>query len=239
MNDDLHISERGLRHVMEFEGLRLRAYQDVAGVWTIGYGHTRTAHPGMVITQPEARSLLKLDIQDAEEAVKRLIKVPLSQNQFDALVSWTFNLGEGALAESTLRRRLNGGEYTAVPDEMQRWNKATNPETGRKEVVDGLVRRRKAEAAMWSEAPRPEEPKPKEADMAEVVKEGEATKKWYASKGVWGGIVAVVAAIAAGFGYQLGPEAQGDLVTALAAIGGAVGGVVAVAGRVVASKKIG
>lgn len=138
------ISDKGLEIIKHFEGLELDAYQDVANIWTIGYGHTGNVTPGMTITEEEAEALLRQDVRTAERAVARRVTVELSQDQFDALVSWTYNLGEGNLRSSTLLRKLNAGDYRAVPDEMKRWNKVNG------EVFDGLVRRRSSEATLWS-----------------------------------------------------------------------------------------
>jgi lysozyme len=134
--------------IQQFEGRRLEAYKCPADVWTIGYGHTSAAgkpevKPGMVITKQEANDILVRDLVRYEDAVNRLVKVPLTQNQFDALVSFTFNVGEGALAKSTLLKKLNAGDYDAVPAELMKWTKGGGKE------LPGLVRRRRAECAMW------------------------------------------------------------------------------------------
>jgi lysozyme len=101
----LDMSVNGYALTESFEGLRLAAYLDPAGIWTIGYGHTgRGISQGLVITEEQAVSLLKLDIDSAVSAVNHFVKVPLNQNQFDALVDFTFNLGAGALAHSSLLR---------------------------------------------------------------------------------------------------------------------------------------
>lgn len=128
---------------MQWEGLKLKAYRCSAGVWTIGYGHTRTAFPGMIIDRDEAEALLRDDLSDAERAVSRLITVPLNDNQFAVLVSFTFNLGFGNLEKSTLRRKLNAGEYEAVPTELMKWVNAGGKR------LQGLVNRRAAEAGLW------------------------------------------------------------------------------------------
>src|SRR5687767_5253585 len=112
----------GLALLKEFEGLRTYAYRDPVGVLTIGYGSTG-AHvkKGMIITTNEAEALLKKDLERFEKRVNDLVKVPLTQHQFDALVSWDFNTG--ALDKSTLLKRLNDGDYALIPDELRRWNK--------------------------------------------------------------------------------------------------------------------
>lgn len=130
------------------EGLRLNAYRDPVGVWTIGYGHAgKDVRAGQSITVYQALDLLKLDMDKAAAAVNRRVKVPLNQGQFDALVSFVFNLGEGRLAESTLLQKLNGGDYAAAANELLRWNKSTV--NGRKVALRGLTRRREAEKALF------------------------------------------------------------------------------------------
>ncbi|WP_442323775.1 lysozyme [Cernens ardua] len=136
-------SQRGLDLVENAEGLHLRAYQDGVGVWTIGYGHTRGVRPGMVITAADAQAYLRSDLNAAERAVNTLVTVDINQNQFDALVDFTFNLGAGALAGSTLLRRLNDGDYDGAADEFGLWVHA-----GRK-IELGLVKRRSAEKALF------------------------------------------------------------------------------------------
>lgn len=129
--------------IKEFEGLELKAYKCPAGVWTIGYGHTKKVSAGDVITEGEADILLALDVQDAESAVNAYVDVDINQNQFDALVSFVYNLGAGNFKSSTLLRKLNQGDYLGAANEFQRWNKAGG------KVLRGLVRRRKAEANLF------------------------------------------------------------------------------------------
>lgn len=133
--------------IKEYEGLRLHAYQDSAGVWTIGWGHTGDVQRGQSITIHQAEALLALDIGIAAAAVNRHVEAPLSQNMFDALVSFTFNLGERRLAESTLLKKLNLRDYAAAAAEFGKWVKATIK--GKKVTLPGLVRRRAAERAMF------------------------------------------------------------------------------------------
>ena len=138
------ISAEGLRLVKKHEGLRLQAYLPTPNdVWTIGYGHTKTAKKGMKITERGAEELLKGDIAWAEEAVRKRVKVPLNQNQFDALVSFVFNIGEGAFASSTLLRFLNEGKYQAAADQLPRWNRQKG------NVLPGLTNRRQQERALF------------------------------------------------------------------------------------------
>lgn len=138
------ISDEVLTFVKRWEGLRLDSYECQGGVWTIGYGHTRTARPRMRITETEADRLLRADIANFERAVSGMVRVPLTDNQFGALVSWAFNVGENAASRSTLIRKLNTGDYDAVPSELMRWNKADG------KVVNGLTNRRAAEAGLWA-----------------------------------------------------------------------------------------
>ena len=142
----MNISEDGLKLIKFFEGCKLDAYYCPSNVLTIGYGHTKTVHEGMTITQEEADNLLNLDIREFEKYVQSIVKVPLKQHPFDALVSWTFNLGPYNLMNSTLLKELNSSNYSKVPSEIKRWNKSNN------KVLDGLVKRREAEAKMfWNE----------------------------------------------------------------------------------------
>lgn len=128
---------------------RFPSYRDVGGVWTIGYGHTGPdVRQGMAIDETEAAALLIKDIATAEKAVNAAVAVPLAQHQFDALVSFTFNVGVGAFKGSTLLKKLNKGDYEAVPAQLARWNRATV--NGKKTVVPGLVNRRAAEAGLWA-----------------------------------------------------------------------------------------
>jgi lysozyme len=133
------ISAKGLSLIKRWEGCRYTAYQCPAKVWTIGYGHTKTCQPGMKITPAEAERLLRADLAGFESAVSKLVTVPLSQHQFDALVSFAFNVGTGALANSTLLSLLNRKNYLAAAEEFKRWTKAGNV------TLKGLVDRREEE----------------------------------------------------------------------------------------------
>lgn len=116
----MYISESGIRLIKHYEALRLKSYQDSVGVWTIGWGHT-PCQPNIIITQQVAEELLKTDLNRVCRAVQNLIRVPLTQGQFDALVSFTFNLGAGSLKGSTLRQRINRGDYTGASSEFKKW----------------------------------------------------------------------------------------------------------------------
>jgi lysozyme len=137
-------SDRGLEKTKEFEGLRLTAYQDSGGVWTIGYGHTGSAKPGMTITQEKADELLRLDVHWAVSCVNNAVTVPVNQNQFDALVDFTFNIGCGAFRNSTLLRRLNAKNYAEAAEEFTRWKFVKGVE------VAGLLRRREADKKLFT-----------------------------------------------------------------------------------------
>ncbi len=155
----MRISQKGIDLIIEFEGLRQKAYICPAGFWTIGVGHLLTGfekrsgmieingrlvdwEPGLSDAQVEA--LLRQDLEKFEISVREAVKVTLTQEQFDALVSFCFNVGPGNFRKSTLLRLLNRGDYTAVPGQLQLWVKA-----GRR-ALPGLIRRRAAEAKLWS-----------------------------------------------------------------------------------------
>lgn len=159
------LSAEALAHLRQWEGCVLYAYDDkdgsrprafirpgmaVHGTLTIGYGHTETVQPGMRITQAEADSLFQADCAPRIAALDAMLEVPVTDAQFGALLSWLFNVGEGAARSSSLIRRLNAGEYDAVPAELAKWNKQRNRTTGQLEVVTGLVNRRAAEAGLWA-----------------------------------------------------------------------------------------
>ena len=139
----MQTSANGVELIKPFEGCYLAAYLCPAGVWTIGYGHTLDVKEGDSIDQEAAEAFLIEDLEEFEDHVQRLVEVDLSQDQFDALVSWTFNLGYGNLAASTLLAKLNDGLYDEVPEQIRRWTRAGG------KVLSGLVRRRNAEALLW------------------------------------------------------------------------------------------
>ena len=144
----MQTSDKGIALIKQFEGCKLTAYQDSVGVWTIGYGWTQPVdgkpiRAGMTIKQETAERLLKTGLVSYESDVSRLVKVGLSQGQFDALVSFTYNLGARSLSTSTLLRKLNAGDYAGAADEFLRWNKAGG------KALNGLTRRREAERALF------------------------------------------------------------------------------------------
>lgn len=140
----MKIGSTGVDLIKHFESCKLTAYQDSVGIWTIGWGHTGSVKKGDIWTQGEADNILLNDLDKFEGYVNQYVKVPLTQNQFDALVSWTFNLGPGNLKSSTMLTKLNEKKYDEVLSQMKRWNKAGG------KVLRGLERRRNAEAAMFS-----------------------------------------------------------------------------------------
>ena len=139
----MQISKEGLALIKFFEGCELEAYKCPAGVWTIGYGHTKDVKEGDRINKDEANHLLEEEMIEYESYVNDMVEVPLQQNQFDALCSWVFNLGPKNLSESSLLRVLNDQKYDEVPQQIKRWNKANG------EVLNGLIRRREAEALLF------------------------------------------------------------------------------------------
>ncbi|WP_208440236.1 lysozyme [Bartonella raoultii] len=143
------ISQEGLALMKQWEGLRLNAYKDAIGVWTIGYGHTNSAgkpfvHKGMTLTEKQAEDLLRQDLRQFENAVEQAVHVSLTDEQFAALVSFCYNIGTTAFCNSTLLKKLNNSEYEAIPAELQKWTKAGGKR------LQGLVHRRAAEAGLWA-----------------------------------------------------------------------------------------
>lgn len=143
-------SDRGRKLIAKWEGLYLTAYQDSVGIWTIGYGSITnpaygiSVYRGLKIDKETATRWLEVELADKDVEIARLVKVPLTQNQFDALSSFTYNCGVGALQRSTLLRRLNAGEYTAVPGELAKYTHAGG------KYLRGLANRRRDEIKMWN-----------------------------------------------------------------------------------------
>ena len=141
---EFRLSEAGLALTRRFEGLRLQAYQDSAGVWTIGYGHTGPeVKPGQRISELEAEALLRADMTAAVKCANRAVEVEISQAQFDALADFCFNVGRGAFLQSSLLRYVNQENFQAVVVQFGNWVYAGGMR------VEGLARRRAAEAAMF------------------------------------------------------------------------------------------
>ena len=136
-------SKEGVSLLKKFEGCKLEAYLDAVDVPTIAYGRTKEVQMGDTCTQQQAEDWLEEELVEYEGYVEKAVTVPLEQNQFDALVSWTYNLGPSNLNKSTALKLLNMSEYDGVPAQLKRWNKAGG------KVLDGLVRRREAEALLF------------------------------------------------------------------------------------------
>jgi lysozyme len=138
-------SSTGLALTRSFEGLRLNSYQDCAGNWTIGYGHTGPeVHEGQRVSELEAEALLRADLSAAVACVRRAVSVEIDQDQFDALVDFCFNTGCGSFLKSSLLRYVNLGEFSSVVIQFGLWVHASG------EILPGLVRRRAAEATLFS-----------------------------------------------------------------------------------------
>lgn len=139
----MKIGQNGLNLIKASEGFRDHAYLDTGGVPTIGYGTTHGVHMGQVITESQAEEFLKRDVSGAEHTINTMVTVPLTQNQFDALVCFVYNIGDGQFKSSTLLRVLNQGHYDQVPTQLARWNK----DNGR--VLAGLTTRRANEGKLF------------------------------------------------------------------------------------------
>jgi lysozyme len=142
----MNISLTGIHFIKEFEGFSSVPYQDVAGIWTWGYGHAQKLGESIPdsISRQEAEALMHSDLEPACNGVSTCVKVPINDNQFSALVSFTYNCGVGALRSSTLLKKLNAGDIEGTENEFVKWNKAGG------NVVAGLTRRREAEARLFS-----------------------------------------------------------------------------------------
>ena len=145
----MKISEKGLNLIKEFEGLRLKPYKDAVGIPTIGYGNTyyedgrKVSLSDPAITEERATALLKMVVKRYEDAINRYVQVPITQNQFDALVSFAYNIGNENVRKSTLMKLLNRKQYTEAADQLLRWNKAGG------KTLKGLTRRRQAERVLF------------------------------------------------------------------------------------------
>ena len=139
----MKISDKGIAFIRDHEGCVLTAYQDGGGVWTIGIGHTRGVKAGQVITQSQADEFLADDISPVEACINKSVTVALNQNQFDALASFIFNVGENAFKNSTLLKKLNAGNYRAAADQFTRWVYDNNV------FVQGLYNRRTDEKVLF------------------------------------------------------------------------------------------
>jgi len=143
----MSINTKGLEILKRFEGCKLKAYKDIVGILTIGYGHTgKDVREGQTITQEEAEAILQKDLEKFVHGVKDLVKVPINENQLAALVVFAYNIGLNALSGSTLLKKLNAGDLQGASEQFIRWNKA-----GGKEVA-GLTNRRNAERDLFVSA---------------------------------------------------------------------------------------
>lgn len=142
----MNISTKGLALIKSFEGCELEAYPDPGTggePWTIGFGHTGSVYPGQTITAEEAEALLEADVEKFSQCVEEMLEVEVSQDQFDALVCFAYNVGCKALRGSTLLKLVNAGEFDAAAKQFLRWNKAGG------KVMAGLTRRRQAESDLF------------------------------------------------------------------------------------------
>ncbi len=194
---DRDINLAGLRLIKEFEGCKLSAYRDSAGVWTIGYGHTSqagppTVTPGLSITQADAEAILRQDLQVFEEAVMTAIKVALNDNEFAALTSLCFNIGASAFAGSTCLKRLNKGDRKGAAEALTWWNKAGGKRLG------GLVRRRAAEKALFLTPPSAVRTEIALGEASDLAREPQTTRQsWLGSRTIAGTATAATGALAA------------------------------------------
>ena len=136
-------SKNGINLIKTYEGCRLTAYKCPAGVWTIGYGHTAGVKQGDKITQLQADTLLAVDLQKFEYSVNKAVKKPITQNEFDALVSFAFNVGIGNFEKSTLLRLINMGQFELASKQFERWISAGG------KPLTGLKKRRLAEKTLF------------------------------------------------------------------------------------------
>lgn len=146
--DEMHVSPSGVDLICNFEGLRLKAYDDGVGVWTIGFGTTKypngiRVRKGDTCTLDQAKAYMQNDLKSFEQTVNNTVKVPLNQNQFDALVSLAYNIGSTAFKNSTLVKRLNEGNYNAAANQFNVWVNAGGKR------MQGLVNRRAAERTLF------------------------------------------------------------------------------------------
>lgn len=206
----MRTSKTGHTLIKSFEGChkrlpdgRIEAYLCPAGVWTIGWGTTKGIRPGMIITSAQADALFLEDLKKYEDAVNRLVKVDLTQNQFDALVSFVYNLGETAFAKSTLLKRLNAGQYAGVPEQFVRWNKARVK--GKLVPLRGLTRRRAAEAALFSA----NDTAGGDGDIQPSLVEAQRPKPKVKSRKFWGTLTAGFSAVASWTTSQVDGLSQG------------------------------
>ncbi len=200
---------RATEIIKQFEGLRLKAYRDSAGTWTIGYGHTGPGVlEGIFITEEQANRFLERDIAWATDTVRRAVHVSLTEEQRAALVSLTFNIGSGGFLTSTVLRRVNASDYEGAADAILMWNKITR--NGVKERDQGLVNRRERERMLFLRGTVPPAPV---AGTGGVVTGGEA-KPMSRSKTQWLGLGGVLTTVLTAWG-QLSRDAP-DIIAQIA-----------------------
>lgn len=167
-------NKEGLELLHSFEGCKLESYQDIVGVWTIGYGTTGTdIKKGLKWTQAQVNARFEKDLKRFEEAVSNAVKISITSNQFSAVVCFAYNVGIGAMSGSTLIKKLNAGDTSGAADQLLRWNKAGGKE------INGLTRRRVAERLLFlkPEVQSKKEPEsllpegPSEADINKMLEE--------------------------------------------------------------------
>ena len=212
MNDSLTTSKNGLEFISQWEGCILKPYKDIAGLRTIGIGHLikpgENFPDGVEITMEQALDLLAQDVKICESAIKRHIKVPLNQNQFDALVSFGFNCGVGVYINSSVAAVLNDGKYAEVPAKLLLWSKAKI--NGVSKTVQGLYNRRLSEGQLFMRAvaaAAPQDPiVPWTTDGLKEAQEKLKKLGLYslAVDGIWGrGTLAGITTFASGMGVTL------------------------------------
>ena len=213
----MNLSDAGLDLIIECEGKlrdlgdgRYAAYRCPAGVWTIYIGCTEGVREGMIVTEEEGREMLRRELAKHEAAVNRLVTVEMAQGQYDALVSFSYNLGTGALAKSTLLKKLNAGDNPGACAEFAKWNKAGG------KVLRGLTIRRAKEAAMFASREEPA-PMPQKVDVPK-----EPMTPLQLATVVGGGATAVNQAVPVLPAVSKSAESTVDMLAGVKQIGGAL-----------------
>jgi lysozyme len=215
---NMELSDKGKELIKKFEGLYLKAYRCPAGVLTIGWGCTEGVYEGQVITTAQAEHMLDTELSKFVSSVNKLVSVPLSQNQFDVLVSFSYNVGVGALSNSTLLKRLNSGGYASVPSQLMRWTHGGGVE------LPGLITRRKVEAALWSSSVDIEHIKHNTEPMAQRVDSPETGRQFMNPLSIIGTIISVLVPT---IGNSTGPvSGAGTTVSPVTSITNAIGMIV-------------
>jgi GH24 family phage-related lysozyme (muramidase) len=212
----MQITEEGLELIKEFEGFRSKAYRDAVGVWTIGYGHTSMAGapqvtPDLIVSKTEATDILRRDVEMFAEGVRESVHVPLTDQQFSALVSFAYNVGLGGFRSSSVLKAVNARDFEAVPRRLNLWVKAG----GR--MLPGLVRRRAAEGALFMSTVTAK-PAGTVLRPAEAIKPKPVRK----SRTIWSAIAAAVLALLQGVFFAGRDLAAILFVLALLALAGVI-----------------